>query len=288
MQKIYLKDIKKFFEKYKSHLSAGTLILGFIFDYLTLKRVDFLTDNLFIVLYLVIAGVCILIINFKEERQLANKFILNIYDFLPFILQFCFGGLFSAFIIFYSKSASLLSSGAFIFILFVLLIGNEFFKERYEKLIFQIGIYFVSLFSFSIYFLPVLIKKMGALVFLGSGFISLVLIGLFIYLISRFSPRRFLEDRNILVFVVAGLFGLINILYFTNIIPPIPLSLKSSGVFHSIEKIANGTYLAVGEDSVVWYERFMTEVVHLQDTKTVYVFGSVFAPTDLNTKIIHD
>ena len=288
MNNLSFENLKQFFDKYESYLSALTLILGFIFDYLTLERVDFLMDNLFIILYLVIAGAGIIIINLYEEGRLRNGFIEKIYEFLPFLIQFAFGGLFSAFVIFYSKSASFLSSGAFILILFILLVGNEFFKKSYQKLVFQVGIYFVALFSFSIFFLPVLMKQMGALIFLGSGIISLLSIGLFIFGLSKLSPLRFKEGKKLLVLTILGLYTFINLLYFTNIIPPIPISLKSGDVYHFVERKSDGSYLAIGESDTRWYGKFMREVVHLRPDEPAYLFSSVFAPTDLSTKIVHD
>ena len=288
MNRLSLGNIKALFQQYESYLSACTLILGFAFDYLTLHRVDYFLDNVFVMSYLVIAGVCITIMNLYEEGKLRNRFFEGIIDFLPFVLQFAFGGLFSAFTIFYSKSASLFSSGAFVLILFVLLVGNEFFKKRYEKLVFQVTLYFTSIFFFFIYFLPVLIKKMGAWVFLGSGAVSLMLIAVFAYILSRYSPLRYEEERRILIFSVLSLFVFINVLYFTNIIPPIPLSIKSQDVYHFVEKQADGSYVGIEEKDNRWYRSLTREVVHLKPDEPAYVFSSVFAPTDLNTQIIHD
>ncbi len=288
MQKLSFRNIKEFFDIYETRISAGTLIGGFIFDYLTLQRVDFLWDNLFIVLYLLAAGFCIIIINLYEEGRLRNRFMEKIYEFLPFVLQFCFGGLFSAFAVFYFKSSSIVSGGIFVFILLILLVGNEFFKKRYQRLVFQISIYFVAIFSFSIFFLPVLVKHMGPWVFLGSGALSLVAILAFMLIISRFSPRRYENERPILILTISCLFVFINILYFTKIIPPIPLALKSGDVFHFIERKSDGSYRAIGEDNARWYEKFKTKTVHLKSLGSVYVFSSVFSPTDLKAKIIHD
>jgi hypothetical protein len=289
MEKFSLKNLKEFFHTHESLFTSLTLVGGFIFDYLTLQRVDYLFDNVLIIGYLLVSGASILIKNIYETGKFHNKFTNSVYEFLPFTLQFAFGGLFSAFTIFYSKSASFLSTGIFVLILFILMIGNEFFKKRYQKLVFQIGIYFVAIFSFSIYFLPVLIKKMGVIVFLGSGLLSLALIGIFIFLISRFAPTRYIESRKFIYLTVFGLWALLNILYFTNIIPPIPLSLKTGEVYHLIEKQTGGGYLVTGEAKSKWYENLtLPRKIYLTPGKGAYVFSSVFAPTDLNIRIVHD
>lgn len=261
---------------------------GFIFDYFTLTRIDFILDNIFTILYLLFVGAGIIIINLYEAGRLRNKFLESIYEFLPVLMQFSFGGLFSAFVVFYSKSASLFSSGAFVLVLLALLIGNEFFKKRYLRLVFQVGIYFVALFSFSIYFLPVLIKQMGAMVFLGSGVISLIFISLFVFIVAYFVPQRYKESAKLLILTVLGLYVSINILYFTNIIPPIPLSLKTGDVYHLVERQVDGDYIVRGEKNT-WYEKFsLSQKIHIISGEPVYIFSSVFAPTDLDIRIIHD
>lgn len=280
--------LKLLFHKYEHIISPATLISGFIFDFLTLKRVDFFTDNIFIILYLVLSGASILVMDLYEDGKLEGKFIDNLYEFLPLILQFCFGGLFSAFVIFYSKSASLYTSGAFVFILTFLLIGNEFFKKHYSKLVFQTGLYFTAIFSFFIYFLPILLNAMGALVFILSGIISLIFISLFIFIVFYLTPELYIKSHRLLVVVILGIYALINILYFKNVIPPIPLSLKEGDVYHSVQKSGQGNYLLTGEaDS--WKEKFgLSQKLHLQPGDPAYVFSSIFAPTDLDTTIVHD
>jgi len=284
-----MNKLKIFFSKNESLLSSSTLILGFLFDYLTLHRVDFLLDNLFVIFYLILAGTSIIWMDLYEDNKIKSGAIHHIYEFLPFIIQFCFGGLFSAFAIFYSQSASLFTSGVFVLIFFILLIGNEFFKKKYSKLVFQVGIYFVALFSFFIYFLPVLVKQMGILIFLASGGISLVFISIFIFIIFYLDPGQYKKENNKFIFlIVSGLYVLINLLYFTNIIPPIPLSLKIGDVYYFVQKQFDGNYLTISEKNT-WREKFgLSQKIHLAPGEPAYVFSSVFAPTDLGIKIVHD
>jgi hypothetical protein len=281
--------LKEFFHKHEARLSALTLASGFFIDYLTLKRVDYWLDNIFIVAYLIIAGGSILIINVYEAGRFHNKFTFAVYEFLPFTLQFAFGGLFSAFTIFYSKSSSFVASAVFVVLMFGLMVGNEFFKERYSKLNFQIGIYFLAIFSFSIYFLPLMTKHIGAVMFLLSGAVSLAFIAGFVFLISRLAPQKFQEDFRLLTIVMLGIWVLMNIFYFTNIIPPIPLSLKSGNVYHSMEKKTGGGYIARGEKEASGLARWnLVKKIHLAPGEGAYVFSSVFSPAELDTEITHN
>jgi hypothetical protein len=278
-----------FYEKYERHLSSLALVAGFIFDNLTLQRIDLLFENVSILSYLVFSGGSIVLLNYYKEFPPLRKMTLKIQSFLPFLIQFAFGGLFSAFFIFYTRSAALSSSWPFMLVLLFLLIGNEFFKEYYQKIAFQTSIYFVAVFSFFIFFVPVILKTMGALVFVLSGIVSVFVIYLFTRLLSKVVPRSYLESKMALRNSLLSIFVVINILYFTNLIPPIPLALKSSGVYYAVERVAE-SYQVIGEEKA-WYESlpfFSSKKISWRSGMPLYVFSSVFAPTNLNTKIIHD
>ena len=283
------RKISRFFEKHERHLSSIALVGGFIFDSLTLQRIDFLFENLTILTYLVVSGGGIILFNYYAECPPRRKLFIRIRNFLPFFIQFSFGGLFSAFFIFYTRSATLSSSWPFMFILLSLLIGNEFFKNYYERLTFQVTIFFMAIFSFSIFFLPVLLKKMGDGTFVLSGIASLIIIHLFSKTLSKVVPKRYKNSKNNLLKSIASTFVFINMLYFFNLIPPIPLALKDAGVYHSVEK-TGVVYKLTGEGRE-WYQSlplFPPEIVHLEVGLPIYVFSPVFAPTDLDATVVHD
>lgn len=82
---------------------------------------------------------------------------------------------------------------------------------------------------------------------------------------------------------------MVNILYFTNLIPPIPLAMKNSGAYHLVVKVGDN-YEVIGEREK-WYQSLpfiFPKVLHLRDGESIYAFSAVFAPTDLITDIIHD
>jgi len=283
------KKAEELYDKYERRMSSVALVTGFIFDSITLQRIDLLFENLIMLFYLILSGGSIALLNYYHEHPPQRIFFIRIEKLLPIFIQFTFGGLFSAFFIFYSHGANFSSSWPFILILLTLLIGNEFFRNFYRKLTFQISIYFLAVFSFFIFFIPVILKTMGATVFVLSGLVSLVFIGLFSLVIFKVVPKRYEGSRTHLRNAVVSIFIVINVLYFFNLIPPIPLALKDSGVYHHIERM-EGVYLALKEKKD-WYEFipfFVTETVSLERGFPLYVFSSVFAPTDLDTNVIHD
>jgi hypothetical protein len=91
-----------------------------------------------------------------------------------------------------------------------------------------------------------------------------------------------------LALAIGSVFVIFNILYFTNIIPPVPLSLKFKAVYHSVTKITEGQYRAVYEENP-WYSlRKRSRTLHSSGSGPVYVFTSVYAPVDFTTSINHE
>jgi len=279
--------IINFYDKHERHISSVALLGGFVFDNFTLQRIDLLFENLVIIFYLVLSGGGVVLRNYLDECPPKSKFFKKVYDFLPLFIQFAFGGLFSGFFIFYSRSVTLSSSWPFVLMLLILLIGNEFFKKQYQRMTFQMSVYFVAIFSFLIFFIPILIKNISPLAFILSGVLSLLVIYLFILGLKKIVPIKYNKSRINLRNSVVSIFILINVLYFSNLIPPIPLSLKDAGVYHNIQRV-NGSYLVTDEDTKWYKEIFKRDTIYLNQKEGAYVFSSVFAPTDLNIKVVHD
>lgn len=265
-----LKKIEKIYLKYERRLLPLAFFLGFVWDSLTLRRIDLWFENLVFLVHLLILGTVIFILNTRRPNK-----------YLPLVMQFSFGALFSAFFIFYSRSSSLMASWPFLVLLFGLLVGNEVFRKRYSKFIFQLSIYFIVVFSYFIFAIPILVGKMGAGVFLVSGFASLVFIALFACILS-------FKNWRSLSFSILAIYLFFNVLYFTNIIPPIPLSVKESGIYHSVSRLDSGEYV-VGSESTPWYLFYkdFNPKFHWQEGTSVYSYSAVFAPTKIDTKIFH-
>jgi len=249
-------------------------------------------ENFWIVVHLLIAGFGILALNYFEnqitQKKRPEEDRLKFHFYLTLVIQFAFGGLFSTFFVFYMRSSSLATSWFFLLILLVLLVGNELWKKHYARLVFQTIIFFISVYLFLIFLLPVLFHRLGSDLFIASGIISLVTVVLFLLILKKFSKEKFKAEHSILSLSIIGLFILMNTLYFTNIIPPIPLSLKMAGVYHNIVKTSGGNYEVKGEP-VIWQDRFFNNypVFHKIAGEAVYVYSAVFSPIAFDSQIIH-
>jgi len=286
MKRLYRKA-KNFFDEHERYLMPATMVFGFVMDSLTLRRIDLLIENLVIVWYLILAVCSILYINTYKQKLFKNNFLVWLSLIAPYVLQYAFGALFSAFIVFYARSATWIVSWPFLIILFGFLLGNEFFRKKYERLHFHLSILYLALFAYSVFALPVLLKKIGNWIFAGSGLLSLFLISLVIFILYKIDPAIFKKYRKRLIASILSIYLLFNFLYYSNIIPPIPLAMKASGVYHDINKVNKGYRLSFENPAwhVFWRETSYT--YHWRPGEKVYVFNSIFAPTKFNEEIYH-
>lgn len=277
---------RQFFRKYERYVSPVTLVCGFILDSIMLRRIDVFFSNALLIGYLFISALSIILLNVHQTREEARRSE-TFHITLIFLMQFCLGGLFSASFLFYSKSGTVIASWPFLLMIFAYVIGNELLRKHYVLLGFQISVFFTALFSYLIFFLPIILGQMGDSIFLLSGIASLMITGIFIYVLSWFAPQRTQESASIMVSAVIVLFGGINLLYFTNLIPPIPLALKEAGIYRSLSRLPDGTYLVQGEEQD-WFGIISPDpTIHIVPGEPLYLLSSIFAPTNLKTDIVH-
>jgi energy-coupling factor transporter transmembrane protein EcfT len=123
--------------------------------------------------------------------------------------------------------------------------------------------------------------------FFISGLVSLLIISLFFYFFFNYAKEG-KKYKKRLYFTIAGVFILINFLYFTNTIPPIPLIMKEAGVYHSVEKVEDN-YRVVTEECQSWDQCFFTgEVRHINNyPQPIYFYSAVYSPPEMNLEVVH-
>lgn len=283
-----LERTKSFLERHERRLSISAFLGGFLWDSLTLTRIDRLYENLMLGAYLLIAFAGIVLLNAHGAGRLRGAVLLRGVRLIRFALPFAFGGLFSGFLIFYSRSGTVLASAPFLFALLVFFLGNELWKKHYERFTFQMSVFFVALFSYITLVVPVFVKHIGTGVFVGSGILALVVFFLLLRAISFVSREEVERSRRTLIPIIVIIFITFNFLYFNNMIPPIPLALKESGVYHSISRAKNGSY-TLSYEHPTWYDlgRQTSKVFHRAPGEQVYAWSSIYAPTEFDTSVVH-
>ncbi len=289
---------KTFVARHERRLTAVAFLFGFLWDSLTLTRIDRLFENLVLAGYLVAAFASIALLHahgagrfsrlLPDAGSVRRAFAERGEGLLQFLLPFAFGGLFSGLLIFYSRSGPLITSAPFFLVLGLLFFGNEFFKRHYARFVFQMSVFFAALFSWSALMVPVLLRRMGDDVFLLSGAFALALFALALRLLRRFGRDDLARSRRVLFPVIAMIFFSFNFLYFNNMIPPIPLSLKEIGVYHSVSREGGEAY-RLSFEPAPWYAlgQATSKIFHRAPDAPAYAWSAVYAPTKLETDIVH-
>jgi hypothetical protein len=281
----------------KPALPVFFFFAGVSYDTLTLTRIDRLFDNVVLLIYLVILGLLVgltgrtgmttaskTLEEAGAEDAQARGFVGRPQRYYPMAMQFLLGGLFSAYAIYYSRSASWGPSAVFFALMVVLLVGNEFLRDRLSSFRLLMALYAIVAFSFFTFFLPVLTGWMNTGVFLfGAVLSALVTVGLvrFVWLGRPDWSRR---DAFLTAAIPVGLIVLLVGFYFLRFIPPVPLSLKFGGIYHAISKEGDRYQLSFEKR---WYQFLKHSDNPYRAEGPAYCFTAIFAPVSLQTTIYH-
>jgi len=275
-------------DRYKKHWLTIAFVLGFVVDNITLNRVDQLFDNLVLATYVILAMASLLVLYAASAEKLPERFIHPGRKYAPLVTQYAFGGLLSGMLIFYGRSGDWLQSWPFLLIILAVIYGNETIRNRTSRLIFNVAVLFVGFFSYIVLVIPVITGFMGPWVFVGSGLLALIIMYGFVRLLKMIVPRFIEVHARPLIFTIGAIFITFNTLYFTNIIPPIPLSLKDVGIYHGVVRFDTGEYRLTYEKPAWWqFLRDSDKTFHYESGDNIFCFASVFAPTRLETDIFH-
>jgi len=292
---------------YERHISAAAMAGGFAFDDFTYGRVDRPVTQTLLIVYLGMAALSIVALHWLEAHQeWQSKFVVKLRGLLPALTQFMLGSLWSAFLVFYARSGVLAASWPFLLVLAAIFIGNEVFKQYHARLIFTTTLFFFALISYAAFMVPVFTHTIGEITFLGSGVAAVTVFAGFLWLLNKLSRAKLGEVKWQIAFGALAVYTTITVLYFLNVLPPLPLAMQNSGVYHSLCRVPpKGRIKCIGEESkplartAGLYYRGLEEppswtvwlgvppVVHVAPGEQVVVFGAVFAPISLDTMTYH-
>jgi MFS family permease len=284
MRKVFL-----WMQKYERHLSALAMVAGFAADNVFFERVDLWQTQLLFASYAVACFIAIPLLHWIEMRtgRLGGS-MPRWRLLLPLVTQFALGGFWSGFVIFYGRSAELGASWPFLLLMFLIFLGSEYFHQYHARLVFTSVLFFFALYSYAIFAVPIYTGTMGTVTFLESGAVAVGIFALFTILLRILARERFRADVWRIRFGAFLVLLVMNIFYFTNILPPLPLSAKAGGIYHNVWR-APGEYLGAGEVGQSWQVRYLgfAPTLHIAPSDSVSAYSSVFAPTTLATTIVH-
>ncbi len=275
-------------QTYNRYLSTFAMAAGFIADTIFFGRIDVWATHIVFVSYTVICFVAIALLHLFEARATLSQPFSRWRMVLPVVIQFALGGFWSGFVIFYGHSASFGASWPFFLLLLLVFIGNEYFYRYHSRLVFTSVLFFFALFSYTIFAVPIYTGTISTQMFFVSGVLAVGIFALFTILLKILARERFLADVWRIRVGAGAVFVLMNVFYFTSVLPPLPLSAEASGVYHSVWRVP-GAYMATSEVGQSWQVRYLgfPPTMHIASGEWLSAYSSIFAPTTLTTTIVH-
>lgn len=294
MDQTYMADLLRKLKVYGSqlkaherHISALAMLSGFVCDSLTYGRLDHAVTQTLLLIYIAVAAGTILILHYLEARRdLDAPITQKIRGLLPAVTQFAFGSLWSAFLVFYARSGVFATSWPFLILLLIIFVSNEMLRTYHSRLIFTAILLAFALLSYAIFMVPVFTHTIGESTFIGSGFVAALVYLCFLWLIGKLDPERWHAVREAVYGGAIAVFAAIYLLYFLNVLPPLPLAMEKAGVYTQIRREGQ-TYYATTEPQS--WETWLgaPNVLHVAEGQPVYAFSAIFAPIKLSTRVIH-
>jgi hypothetical protein len=282
-----LKDIKsKFLEYYQKHevqVSAVVFFGGFIFDLLTLGRIDDLFNLIQQAIYLIVLGTLLVCeIKIKMGTLVLNGKAARFWEYHDLFVHFLFGSLLSVYTIFYYTSASAITGICFILLLAGLMTANEFPQIQKIGLPVRVILFAICVLSYFAFFYPILIGHVGPIPF-WLGILSSIAVFTLIGKINFKGERSPILEKQVLypaiaihIFFLAG--------YYLSLIPPVPVAVKKIGVYYGVEK-SEGKYL--GKHLRPWYQFWQkgSQSFSVRDGDKITVLTSIFSPSNFHDKV---
>lgn len=257
---------------------------GFLFDLATLDRIDAWLDLTLQALYL---SAITVLIALQEASRLGRwrppERWTRAWEYNIDALHFFYGGLLSAYAVFYGKSTTGLGSMSFLGLVVLLMLANEMPQVQRAGRRLRLGLHAFCALSFLNYLLPVLLGRMGALVFTLALLLAAAMSAALVWILRRWSGTD--EEPWALGAPAGAILVLVAALYALHLIPPVPLSLRYAGIFHEVRR--DGAGFSLSYQKPPWHAFWRTDdrVFRARAGDKLACFVRIFAPTRFTHKV---
>lgn len=283
-----LQDFKtRFLDFYQRHevlVSIGVFVAGFLFDLLTLGRIDDLLNLIQQAVYLIALGTLLLFeIRLKIGTLTLSEKGQKFWQYHDLIVHFLFGSLLSVYTIFYYTSASAFTSLLFILLLAGLMLANEFPQFQRLGLPVRVILFSICVLSYFSFIYPILMGHVGAIPFWLGFLTSGTVLGLIWKFNFKDSQSLDLLKRHVL-FPAIGVHAVFLLGYYTSLIPPVPVAVKKIGVYYNVEK-KDGHYIGhhLKPFWKIWSKG--SQDFETRPGDRVFVMLSIFSPARFNDQV---
>jgi len=269
----------------RRHSSVATFLGGFLFDLATMQRIDAWMDLALQMLYLV-ALAALLVGQQRHEtgRWIPSERVSPWWAYNVEALHFLYGALLSAYVVLYVRSSTGSRSVVFLVLLVGVMIVNEIPLARRASHRLRLGLFGFCVASFLIYFVPIVIGRLGAWVFMLSLAIAAGVVWLLATLLRTPGAPR--ADRIRLFTPALGVLALIAALYTLKLIPPIPLSVQFQGIYHDVRREGNAFTLVYSRPTGWMLWRRDSRPFARRNGDRLHYFARVFAPAGFSQQLV--
>lgn len=244
---------------------------GFVWDSVTLGAIVQSSDLWLLFGYWAVAFGVLVILGRNPVEKWRSK--------LTFVVQFCFGSLFSALVVFYFKSSGSIYALLFVVVLAGILISNEFLKDRYSRLGVAWTMFCLSGTMYLNFLIPHIVHGLGSIWFLIScilGFVPL-------FALWKWSVQ---PGKLSLIAPLAVSLALVGS-WFMDLIPPVPMVMKQNLVCKAFEKI-EGDYTCLQPAPGILVELgLLSPTIYHAPGEKLFLLSSVFGPTQVEADLEH-
>lgn len=271
--------------KFTSHFSTIIFVLGFGFDAIMLPDLEDPFARYIGCAYLFAIAFLIIFREWLVSRNTASVAEQKIYSLATFGISYFSGSSLSFIFIYAVRSAQLSVSWPLFLILLLCILANEIVSTHNFRFMLDVGILLMALLFYVIFNVPLVLKVQNDMTF-GIAVIVTILISLTYIYILKFSSENAYEQVGKGYALAFGIPMFVAMLYFLNVLPAVPLSLKGAGVYHGIVKNGEGEYVAQKETDTRRFAKYRTPIYHLMPADDgVYFFSAVNAPAELTAPI---
>jgi len=276
---------KTFYNEHEPACTAGFFAAGFLFDILAVGRIDRLHNIIHQATYL---SLCAFFTGL-ELRERHGKFtppdrFKTAWRYHVGVTHFMLGTLLNIYTLFYFKSASLGTSLLFLVVLASLIAVNELKPFENSGTLLRMVLFSLCLVSYFTYLVPTLMGHIGIVPFLGSIAAASVCIAALAWRLYTRLPENKTAVRKHVVYPFAVIAVLFTVLYFTKVIPPVPLSLSEIGIYHGVTREGDRFSLASARPRWKFWQRGDQTFLARPDD-AVYCWVAVFSPTNFTERL---
>ncbi len=275
------------FSEYTKHATTILFFVGFLFDMFILPDIDDPISRLLGACYI---GAIAFLIMFREwvvSRNTASKREQKLYSLSTLGIAYFSGSALSFICVYAIRSAAFSVSWPLLLVLALCVFANEFIASHHFRFTLDVGVLLVATVFFIIFNMPVLLKVQNDMTFVVSLVLTTVVSLLYLYFL-KFTSESASEEAPKLYSLGIGIPMFIGMLYFLNVIPAVPLSLKHGGIYHSVVRDDAGDFIVQGEKDTRIFSSLRKDIYHLSSSDNgVYFFSAVDAPAELSAPITH-